>query len=641
MVTIKDIAALAGVSKTTVSKVLNNKDEKISNATRQKVLDIVKQKNYIPNKMAQSLVTKKTKTIGVIIPDIRNPFFTDIVRGIEDKAFKEGYNIILCNTDECEEKEVKAINTLIEKMVDGIIFAPSSKGDSNLSDYNGLTKPIVLVDKKLNIKNLKGIVTLDNKEGTYLATNLLVENNHKKILYLSGPLKNKISKDRLKGYKKALKKAGIKYDESLVLKGEYSLEWGYEIIKKLKYINFTAICAGNDLIAIGAIKALKERNIRVPKDVSVVGFDDIETSSIINPQLTTIKQNSYSMGYESANILIKNLEKKSFNNIEKITFKPELIIRDSTAKKVCRRLTMKKICVVGSLNMDLVVNVETMPKKGQTLIGGDFKEVPGGKGANQAVAMARLGADVSMIGKVGNDGFGQTLLEALKNDNVNTSYIYKEEGPSGVATITVDKNAENSIVVAPGANFTLVKEDIDKNIEAIKSSDIVVVQLETPLETINYTLKKAKELGKYTILNPAPAVNLDDSIIKNVDLLTPNETELEILSGVSINCEDDILKASKIMIEKGVKELIVTLGSKGSLYINKEKNMFKKSYKVEAIDTTAAGDSYTGALAVAFSKGKNIEEAMDFASKVGALCVTKEGAQSSLPTIDEVEKFRG
>ena len=641
MVTIKDIAALAGVSKTTVSKVLNNKDEKISNATRQKVLDIVKQKNYIPNKMAQSLVTKKTKTIGVIIPDIRNPFFTDIVRGIEDKAFKEGYNIILCNTDECEEKEVKAINTLIEKMVDGIIFAPSSKGDSNLSDYNGLTKPIVLVDKKLNIKNLKGIVTLDNKEGTYLATNLLVENNHKKILYLSGPLKNKISKDRLKGYKKALKKAGIKYDESLVLKGEYSLEWGYEIIKKLKYINFTAICAGNDLIAIGAIKALKERNIRVPKDVSVVGFDDIETSSIINPQLTTIKQNSYSMGYESANILIKNLEKKSFNNIEKITFKPELIIRDSTAKKVYRRLTMKKICVVGSLNMDLVVNVETMPKKGQTLIGGDFKEVPGGKGANQAVAMARLGADVSMIGKVGTDGFGQTLLEALKNDNVNTSYIYKEEGPSGVATITVDKNAENSIVVAPGANFALGKEDIDKNIEAIKSSDIVVVQLETPLETINYTLKKAKELGKYTILNPAPAVNLDDSIIKNVDLLTPNETELEILSGVSINCEDDILKASKIMIEKGVKELIVTLGSKGSLYINKEKNMFKKSYKVEAIDTTAAGDSYTGALAVAFSKGKNIEEAMDFASKVGALCVTKEGAQSSLPTIDEVEKFRG
>ena len=302
---------------------------------------------------------------------------------------------------------------------------------------------------------------------------------------------------------------------------------------------------------------------------------------------------------------------------------------------------MKNICVIGSLNMDLVVKVDTMPKGGQTLIGSNFKEVPGGKGANQAVAMARLGGNVSMIGKVGNDGFGQTLLNALKTDNVNTDYIGIEEGPTGVALITVDKNAENSIVVAPGANFKVAVEDIDNNIEAINNSDIVVVQLETPLETIKYGLKKAKEAGKYTILNPAPAVVLEDEIIKNVDLLTPNETELEILSGVEINTEDDIKRAAQIMIDKGVKELIVTLGSKGSLYINKERSMFKSAYKVQAVDTTAAGDSYTGALSVAFANGKNIEEAMDFASKVGALSVMKEGAQSSLPTLKDVENFRG
>lgn len=334
MVTIKDIADLAGVSKTTVSKVLNNKDDKISNITRQKILDIVKEKNYIPNKMAQSLVTKKTKTIGIIIPDIRNPFFTDIVRGAEDKAVKEGYNIILCNTDENVDKEIKAFNTLVEKMVDGIIFAPSSKIDLNSKEYNLSTKPIVLVDKKLDIKNLKGIVSLDNEEGTHLEMNHLVEMNHKRILYLSGPLKNEIARDRLKGYKKALKEANIEYDENLVIQGEYSLDWGYEIIKSLKNINFTAICAANDLIAIGAIKALKERNIQIPKDISIVGFDDIQTSSIIEPQLTTIKQNSYNMGYESANILIKNLEEKEVSNIEKMIFKPELIIRSSTSQKL-------------------------------------------------------------------------------------------------------------------------------------------------------------------------------------------------------------------------------------------------------------------------------------------------------------------
>ena len=302
---------------------------------------------------------------------------------------------------------------------------------------------------------------------------------------------------------------------------------------------------------------------------------------------------------------------------------------------------MKNICVIGSLNMDLVVNVDTMPKPGQTIIGSNFKEVPGGKGANQAVAMARLNGNVSMIGKVGEDGFGQTLINTLKNDKVDTTYIQTSKGATGVALITVDKNAQNSIVVSPGANFEVKEDDIDNNIEAIKNSDIVVLQLETPLNTIKYALNKAKELNKYTILNPAPAVKLDDEIIKNVDLLTPNETELEIISGVSIETEEDIQKAAQIMIEKGVKELIVTLGSKGSLYINKEKSMFKKAYKVEAVDTTAAGDSYTGALAVALSQDKNIEDAMDFASKVGALSVLKEGAQSSLPTLEDVKNFRG
>ena len=302
---------------------------------------------------------------------------------------------------------------------------------------------------------------------------------------------------------------------------------------------------------------------------------------------------------------------------------------------------MKNICVIGSLNMDLVVNVDTMPKPGQTIIGSNFKEVPGGKGANQAVAMARLNGNVTMIGKVGEDGFGQTLINSLKNDKVDTTYIQTAKGATGVALITVDKNAQNSIVVSPGANFEVKEDDIDNNIEAIKNSDIVVLQLETPLNTIKYALNKAKELNKYTILNPAPAVKLDDEIIKNIDLLTPNETELEIISGVSIETEEDIQKASQIMIEKGVKELIVTLGSKGSLYINKEKSMFKKAYKVEAVDTTAAGDSYTGALAVALSQDKGMEEAMDFASKVGALSVLKEGAQSSLPTLEDVENFRG
>ncbi len=302
---------------------------------------------------------------------------------------------------------------------------------------------------------------------------------------------------------------------------------------------------------------------------------------------------------------------------------------------------MKKITVIGSLNMDLVVQVKKMPKVGQTVMGSNFKEIPGGKGANQAVAMGRLGAKVNMIGKVGTDGFGQSLLSALEKDKINIAYIGQEDNTStGVALINVNEEGNNSIVVAPGANYKLNKEDIDASLDAIKGSKIVVLQLEIPLETVKYALEKSKELGKYTILNPAPAVKLEDEIIKNIDLLTPNETELEILSGVEIKKEEDLFTAAKALMKKGIKELIVTLGEKGALYINREKMKSYKAYNVKAVDTTAAGDSFTGAIATALMNDKNIDEAIDFASKVGALSVTKEGAQSSLPYLEEVMKFK-
>ena len=202
-ITIKDIAALAGVSKTTVSKIINNKDDSISKPTRDKVLKIMKEQNYVPNKLAQSLVTKRTKTIGLLIPDIRNPFFTDISRGAEDFARKEGYNIIFCSTDEDYEREAECVSMLCEKMIDGIIFTPSSITSHEENRYNDLDIPMVLVDKNIELSNAKGIVKVDNKNGTYEATKHLIKQGHKEILYLSGPLKNDISKERLQGYIRA------------------------------------------------------------------------------------------------------------------------------------------------------------------------------------------------------------------------------------------------------------------------------------------------------------------------------------------------------------------------------------------------------------------------------------------------------
>lgn len=331
-VTIKDIAKLAGVSKTTVSKVINNKDESISKSTRDKILKIMKEQNYVPNKLAQGLVTKKTNTIGLLIPDIRNPFFTDISRGAEDFARKEGYNIIFCSTDEDYEREIECIDMLIEQRVDGIIFAPSSNTLNQEGIYNKLELPMVLVDKDLNLKNSKGLVKVDNKNGTYEATKYLIKQNHKDILYLSGPLKNDIANKRLEGYKRAFEKNGLDYDVNNVVEGNYKYEWAYDYIKNIDEINYSAICCGNDLIAIGAIQALRERNIKVPQDISVVGFDDIQTANLIDPSLTTIRQPSYDMGQKACEMLISYLKDKKEEKNKEVVFKPQLIIRNSTSK---------------------------------------------------------------------------------------------------------------------------------------------------------------------------------------------------------------------------------------------------------------------------------------------------------------------
>lgn len=295
------------------------------------------------------------------------------------------------------------------------------------------------------------------------------------------------------------------------------------------------------------------------------------------------------------------------------------------------------IVVVGSINMDLVANVKKIPKKGETCLGLGFSQIPGGKGANQAVAAARLGANVEMIGRLGDDAIGDTLFETLVENRVGVKNVTRtEQETSGMAIITVEETGENNIVVIPGANAKLIEKDIDLAMDAIISSKAVIAQLETPLSTVRYALEKAKSLQKLTILNPAPAAYLEDDIIRNTDILTPNETELELLSGMEINNEEDIIQAGKKMIQRGVKKLIVTLGDKGCMYIDEKGHKSYPAFKVKAVDTTAAGDSFTAALAVALCEGKEMDDIILFATKVGALTVTKPGAQQSLPYRSEI-----
>lgn len=298
------------------------------------------------------------------------------------------------------------------------------------------------------------------------------------------------------------------------------------------------------------------------------------------------------------------------------------------------------ITVVGSLNMDLVIQGDRIPRPGETVMGKSFKQIPGGKGANQAAAAAKLGASVNMIGCIGKDSMGSLLKESLKKDGVHVeNIIEKEDFATGVASIVVDEKGNNSIAVAPGANYGLTVEDIQGLRSVITSSDLLLVQLETTLDTVRESLKIAKSAGKMTILNPAPARRLDKEILKNTDILTPNETELELLSGLKTDTIENIKIAGEKLMKEGVKELVVTLGSNGCMHISKDSVKHYKAYRVKAIDTTAAGDSFNAGIAVYLSMGRSMEEAIGFAMKVGAMTVTKEGAQTSLPLLEEVKLF--
>jgi len=298
------------------------------------------------------------------------------------------------------------------------------------------------------------------------------------------------------------------------------------------------------------------------------------------------------------------------------------------------------IVVVGSSNTDMIIKVPHLPNPGETILGGEFTQAAGGKGANQAVAAARAGGNVSFIARVGQDMFGKSAIEGLKSDGINVdNVIIDESAPSGVAQIFVSEDGENCIGVASGANANLSKEDILNTQKKIASSDILLTQLETPIDTIEEAMKIANENGATVILNPAPAQKLSDKLLSYVSILTPNETEAEILTGIPVEDELDAEKAAKLLLKKGIKLVLITLGSKGVLVANKEMVKLYKAYNVTAIDTTAAGDVFNGALAVAFSQNKEIEDVIQFSQKAAAISVTRLGAQPSAPSLLEINDF--
>ena len=303
---------------------------------------------------------------------------------------------------------------------------------------------------------------------------------------------------------------------------------------------------------------------------------------------------------------------------------------------------MKKIVVVGSSNTDLIIQVPEIPRPGETLLGGEFKTFPGGKGANQAVAAARAGGEVVFVAAVGNDAYGIEAIKGYQLDGINTENIKICKGvPSGVAMITIADSGENAITVAPGANAQLMPEDLEEAEEPFQEAGFMLIQLETPLETVQKAVELCSELNTRVILNPAPAAMLSDEILQHVTIITPNETEAESLTGIVVTDEQSAEEAAVVLHKRGIETVIITLGSRGAFlsYARGKTRKLIPGFSVQAIDTTAAGDVFNGQLAVSLAEGKELERAVLEAHGAAAISVQKLGAQSSIPRREETCYF--
>jgi ribokinase len=308
---------------------------------------------------------------------------------------------------------------------------------------------------------------------------------------------------------------------------------------------------------------------------------------------------------------------------------------------------MPDILVIGSLNADLVVRAPRFPKPGETISGDDLLTIPGGKGANQAVAAAKLGANVAIVGRVGSDSFGPFLIRSLQSNHVDTSHVHTDESATGTAIIVVDSNGQNSIVLSAGANGKVSPADVDH--ASSLNPSLILLQLEIPIPTVLHAAKLARSKHVQVILNPAPAQPLPDELIALADFIIPNETELSLLTGLEVIDISSAETAAKVLLERGAKHVIVTLGEKGALIVSDKQATHVNSYKVNVVDTTAAGDAFIGGFATKILESGSLlpmqehvpalQNAVQYGCACGALAATKLGAQPSLPTKEEVEKF--
>ncbi|WP_309072567.1 PfkB family carbohydrate kinase [Arthrobacter sp.] len=637
--TIKEVAEAAGISITTASRALSGRG-RVSESTRQRTIEIAAQLGYEPNELARQLRGGTSSTIALLVPDITNPFYPELIKGAQAVANRNNHVLLLGQTNDDKDTTSLLVGQMRRRNVDGIGIVGGHLLDEQLIEQlEGLK--VVVVDR-LNDVPGAAIVGSDQKRGGQIATEHLIALGHEDIAFIGGPEDLDVAEQRSRGFNLAMLEAGLAPDSRLSVTGDFTEASGRRAMTSLlaRRVHFTAVFAANDLMAIGAMQALDSAGMSVPDDVSVVGFDDIHLAEYVRPGLTTVHQQIEVLGQRAAELLIESDDDGIAGSRHELDV--ELIARGSTRRRprqtgTARRNQGRQVTILGSLNVDHVTEVPHFPAPGETVLAESSDSHAGGKGANQAVAVARAGTSARMIGAVGADSDGDFLLASLAQDNIDTAGVQRiTDKHTGRAIISVQDDGENTITVVSGANHNLDMTVTESAVASLTQQDTLLMQLEIPLDHVEAAARSANHVGARVILNAAPAQHLG-RLLDFVDVLVVNEQEcLTVGEGEGVVVPADAVATAAAIARKRSLFVVVTLGAEGAAFTSGSEADRIAAPRVNAVDTTGAGDTFTGYLAAALHEGKDMRSAVELAIQAGAFAVTRRGAQPGIPTRSQI-----
>ena len=620
--TIKDIAELAGVSISTVSKIINNKDENINTETRNRVLKIVKDYNYIPYGAARTNSTTRTFILGVLL---KSKSQTNLfLNGAIKIAQESGYSILIYDSMEDPTRELKNITSLCKNNVDGVIWEPVNK--KSLKHKRYFEKQGIEVCC-INMPTNPDSYFIDFVQMGYKATNILLKYGHTKVGCLTK--QNSSRSDMVfEGFKKCLFDNEVPYNDNMNLSIE-STEWHHHILTH----NPTGIVSTHYSSSLILMEHLSKIQFFIPYDLSLVSLRDDVREDIRFPMISSIKIPYYEFGEFTCQRLIDQCEKKE-SPVQ--VFQTDFPLENTSSLSIPFSSRNKKIIVVGSINIDITLNVNELPQPGRTISTNKHSIMTGGKGANQAVGAAKLGSDVALVGKVGNDYESNLVYSCMQEHNVDAQALKRDPHlETGKAYIHLQNDGESMITILTGANDHLYPDDIYSYPKLFENAGYCLLQTEVPEETILAAAKQAHKYGVKNILKPAAINKISPSLIKLIDIFVPNRKEAEIL------CPDipDIKQKALHFIDLGAKTVIITLGRSGCYIQSPSFSGYIPAANFIPVDTTGAADAFIATLAVYLSSGYTIENAARIATYAAGFCISRQGVIPALVDRNSLETY--